>query len=426
MYIIELLSEMVYKLRSEIMDKTIENFLRYVKIDTQSSEESTTIPSTMKQHDLARQLVSELEAMGAAEITYDKEHCYVYATIPASAGCEKAPVLGFISHMDTSPAVTDTNVNPRIVENYDGKDIVLNAAENIVMKVEDFPELLHYMGQDLIVTDGTTLLGADDKAGVAEIMTAAETLLAEGRPHGKVCIAFTPDEEIGEGASLFDIPGFGADFAYTVDGGDVGGIEYENFNAAAATVTIHGFSVHPGSAKDTMINASNVAMEFHGALPVMARPETTEGRQGFYHLCQMYGDVTTAKLGYILRDHDAAKLQFKKDNMQDIADYLNGKYGAGTVEVEIKDSYRNMLEKIKPHFHLIETARKAVRMAGLEPVEVPVRGGTDGATLSWMGLPCPNLGTGGFNFHGVCECTTVERMDRCTEIVLNIISLYAE
>ena len=211
-----------------------------------------------------------------------------------------------------------------------------------------------------------------------------------------------------------------------MDGGDAGDIEYENFNAAAVTVTIHGFSVHPGSAKDTMINASNVAMEFHGALPVMARPETTEGRQGFYHLCQMYGDVTTAKLGYILRDHDAAKLQFKKDNMQDIADYLNGKYGAGTVEVEIKDSYRNMLEKIKPHFHLIETARKAVRMAGLEPVEVPVRGGTDGATLSWNGLPCPNLGTGGFNFHGVCECTTVERMDRCTEIVLNIISLYAE
>ena len=426
MYIIELLSEMVYKLRSEIMDKTIENFLRYVKIDTQSSEESTTIPSTMKQHDLARQLVSELEAMGAAEITYDKEHCYVYATIPASAGCEKAPVLGFISHMDTSPAVTDTNVNPRIVENYDGKDIVLNAAENIVMKVEDFPELLHYMGQDLIVTDGTTLLGADDKAGVAEIMTAAETLLAEGRPHGKVCIAFTPDEEIGEGASLFDIPGFGADFAYTVDGGDVGGIEYENFNAASATVTIHGFSVHPGSAKDAMINASNVALEFHSALPVMARPETTEGYQGFYHLCQMYGDVTDAKLGYILRDHDAQKLQYKKDNLLQIAAYLNGKYGEGTVEVEIKDSYRNMIEKIKPHFHLVENARKAIRMAGLEPEEEPVRGGTDGATLSWNGLPCPNLGTGGFNFHGVCECTTVERMDKATEILLNIVELYSK
>ena len=261
---------------------------------------------------------------------------------------------------------------------------------------------------------------------MAEILTAAEILLAEGRPHGKLCIAFTPDEEIGEGASLFDIPGFGADFAYTVDGGDVGGIEYENFNAAAATVTIHGFSVHPGSAKDAMINASNVAMEFHTALPIMARPDTTEGRQGFYHLCQMYGDVTNAKLGYILRDHDADKLQYKKDNLLHIADYLNGKYGPGTVEVEIKDSYRNMLEKIKPHFHLVENARKAIEKAGLTPEEVPVRGGTDGATLSWKGLPCPNLGTGGFNFHGVCECTTVERMDRCTEIVLNIISLYAE
>ena len=231
---------------------------------------------------------------------------------------------------------------------------------------------------------------------------------------------------IGEGASLFDIPGFGADFAYTVDGGDVGGIEYENFNAASATVTVHGFSVHPGSAKDAMINASNVAMEFHMALPAMARPETTEGYQGFYHLCQMYGDVTEAKLGYILRDHDIGKLQFKKDNLLHIACYLNGKYGPGTVEVEIKDSYRNMLEKIKPHFHLVETARKAIEKAGLTPEEIPVRGGTDGAVLSWKGLPCPNLGTGGFNFHGVCECTTVERMDKATEILLNIIELYSK
>ena len=287
--------------------------------------------------------------------------------------------------------------------------------------------LEEYIGQELIVTDGTTLLGADDKAGVAEIVTLCEYLLAHPEvTHRPIAVGFTPDEEIGEGPSLFDIPGFGADFAYTVDGGDVGGIEYENFNAASATVTIHGFSVHPGSAKDAMINASNVAMEFHMALPVMARPETTEGYQGFYHLCQMYGDVTTAKLGYILRDHDAAKLQFKKDNMLDIAEFLNGKYGEGTVTVEIKDSYRNMLEKIMPHFHLVETARKATRMAGLEPEEIPVRGGTDGAMLSWKGLPCPNLGTGGFNFHGVCECITAERMDRCTEILLNIISLYAE
>ena len=234
------------------------------------------------------------------------------------------------------------------------------------------------------------------------------------------------DLEIGEGASLFDLERFGADFAYTVDGGDVGGIEYENFNAASATVTVRGLSVHTGSAKDTMINASNVAMEFHLALPMMARPETTEGRQGFYHLCQMYGDVNQAKLGYILRDHDAARLEYKKDELLQIAAWLNGRYGTGTVTVELKDGYRNMLEKIKPHFHLVETARTAIHMAGLEPEEIPVRGGTDGAVLSWKGLPCPNLGTGGFNFHGVLECTTVERMDKATEVVLNIIGLYAQ
>ena len=404
--------------------RAYERLLKYVKVHTTSDPNSGTHPSTLRQFDLAKILVEELKELGLTDAHVD-EHCYVYATLPATPGQESAAPLGLIAHMDTSPDAPGAGVKPRVVR-YEGGDLVLNEEKGIVMRAAEFESLAKYKGQELIVTDGTTLLGADDKAGVAEIMTAVETVIREGRPHGKLCIGFTPDEEIGEGADLFDIPGFGADFAYTVDGGDAGDIEYENFNAAAATVTIHGFSVHPGSAKDTMINASNVAMEFHGALPVMARPETTEGRQGFYHLCQMYGDVTTAKLGYILRDHDAAKLQFKKDNMQDIADYLNGKYGAGIVEVEIKDSYRNMLEKIKPHFHLIETARKAVRMAGLEPVEVPVRGGTDGATLSWMGLPCPNLGTGGFNFHGVCECTTVERMDRCTEIVLNIISLYAE
>ena len=404
--------------------RAYERLLKYVKVYTTSDPNSGTHPSTMRQFDLARQLVDELKALGLADAFVD-EHCYVYATLPATPGSENAKPLGLIAHMDTTDDAPGENVNPQIHENYDGGKVVLPAT-GAVLDPAVFPFLTEMKGQTLITTDGATLLGADDKAGVAEIMTALERILTEKRPHGKLCIGFTPDEEIGEGADLFDIPGFGADFAYTVDGGDACDIEYENFNAAAATVTIHGFSVHPGSAKDTMINASNVAMEFHSALPVMARPETTEGRQGFYHLCQMYGDVTTAKLGYILRDHDAAKLQFKKDNMQDIADYLNGKYGAGTVEVEIKDSYRNMLEKIKPHFHLIETARKAVRMAGLEPVEVPVRGGTDGATLSWNGLPCPNLGTGGFNVHGGCEGTTVERMDRCTEIVLNIISLYAE
>ena len=377
--------------------RAYERLLKYVRVYTTSDPNSGTHPSAEREFDLARILVEDMKAIGIEDAFVD-EHCYVYGTIPATPGCESKPALGLIAHMDTAPDASGENVSP----------------------------ILHELkGETLITTDGATLLGADDKAGVSEILTAAETLMAEGRPHGKICIAFTPDEEIGEGASLFDIPGFGADFAYTVDGGDVGGIEYENFNAASATVTVHGFSVHPGSAKDAMINASNVAMEFHQALPVMARPETTEGRQGFYHLCQMYGDVTEAKLGYILRDHDAGKLQFKKDNLLHIACYLNGKYGEGTVEVEIKDSYRNMIEKIKPHFHLVENARKAIEKAGLTPEEVPVRGGTDGAVLSWKGLPCPNLGTGGFNFHGVCECTTVERMDKATEVLLNIIEIYA-
>ena len=405
--------------------RAYERLLNYVRVYTTSDPESGTHPSAAREFDLAHQLVEELKALGVEDARVD-EHCYVYGSLPATPGCEDKPALGLIAHMDTAPDASGENVNPILHENYDGSDVTLPAT-GMVMKVSAFPFLASMKGETLITTDGTTLLGADDKAGVSEIMTAVETVLEKGLPHGKLCIAFTPDEEIGEGASLFDIPGFGADFAYTVDGGDAGSVEYENFNAAAATVTIHGFSVHPGSAKDTMINASNVAMEFHRRSAGHGTPGDHRGPPG---LLSPVPDVRrrdrAPKLGYILRDHDAAKLQFKKDNMQDIADYLNGKYGDGTVEVEIKDSYRNMLEKIKPHFHLVETARKAIRMAGLEPEEVPVRGGTDGATLSWMGLPCPNLGTGGFNFHGVCECTTVERMDRCTQIVLNIIGLYAE
>ena len=402
----------------------IERFLKLVSFDTTSSEESGQYPSTLNQKVLGAELVRQMQELGIQDARMDA-FGYVYGTIPAN--CEKnLPVYGLIAHMDTSPDAPGGPIHARITEVYEGGDIILNEEQGIVLSPREYESLLNHTGKRLIVTDGTTLLGADDKAGVAEILSAAELLLSSNLPHGTVKIAFTPDEEIGEGASLFDIPGFGADFAYTVDGGDVGGIEYENFNAAAATVTIHGFSVHPGSAKDAMINASNVAMEFHTALPIMARPETTEGRQGFYHLCQMYGDVTNAKLGYILRDHDADKLQYKKDNLLHIADYLNGKYGPGTVEVEIKDSYRNMLEKIKPHFHLVENARKAIEKAGLTPEEVPVRGGTDGATLSWKGLPCPNLGTGGFNFHGVCECTTVERMDKATEILLNIVEIYSK
>ena len=303
--------------------RAYERLLKYAKVYTTSDPESGTHPSAAREFDLAHLLVEEMKSIGIEDAFVD-EHCYVYGSIPATKGCEKKPALGLIAHMDTAPDAPGENVKPILHENYDGGDVTLPGT-GMVMKTSTFPFLKELKGETLITTDGTTLLGADDKSGVAEILTAAETLIKKKLPHGKLCIAFTPDEEIGEGASLFDIPGFGADFAYTVDGGDVGGIEYENFNAASATVTIHGFSVHPGSAKDAMINASNVAMEFHMALPVMARPETTEGYQGFYHLCQMYGDVTEAKLGYILRDHDAAKLQFKKDNLLHIACYLNGK-----------------------------------------------------------------------------------------------------
>ena len=404
--------------------RAYERLLQYAKVYTTSDPASGAHPSTARQFDLAHLLVEEMQALGIADAAVD-EHCYVYGSLPAAPGCEGLPCLGLIAHMDTSPDASGEDVRPVIHENYDGRDVLLPGS-GAVMKVSAFPFLASMKGETLITSDGTTLLGADDKAGIAEILTAVETVIRDGLPHGRLAIAFTPDEEIGEGADLFDLERFGADFAYTVDGGDVGGIEYENFNAAAATVTIRGLSVHPGSAKDTMINASNLAMEYHLALPRMARPETTEGRQGFYHLCQMYGDVNEAKLGYILRDHDAACLEYKKEMLRQIAAWMNGRYGAGTVAVEIKDSYRNMIEKIRPHFHLVETARTAIRMAGLEPEELPVRGGTDGATLSWKGLPCPNLGTGGFNFHGVYECTTAERMDKAAEVVGNIIALYAK
>lgn len=404
--------------------RAYQRLLQYVQVHTTSDPTTGTHPSTQRQFDLARMLADELRALGVGDADVD-EHCYVYGHLPATPGCEGRPALGLIAHMDTATDASGEKVQPVLHENYDGRDVTLPGT-GAVMKVADFPFLASMKGETLITTDGTTLLGADDKAGVAEIITAVETLIQDGLPHGPISIAFTPDEEIGEGASLFDLERFGADFGYTVDGGDVGGIEYENFNAASATVTVHGLSVHTGSAKGTMVNAANVAMEYHLSLPRMARPETTEGREGFYHLCQMTGDVTEAKLGYILRDHDAAKLEYKKDNMRQAADYFNGKYGPGTVTVELKDGYRNMIEKIRPHFHLVETARTAIQMAGLVPEEVPVRGGTDGAVLSWQGLPCPNLGTGGFNFHGVLECITAERMDKATQVVLNIIALYAK
>ena len=403
------------------MSKVIEKFLNYVKIDTRSDENSTACPTTAKQHNLAKLLVKELEEMGAEDITYDTEHCYVYASIPASEGCDGRPVLGFIAHMDTAPAVTGENVKPRIIENYDGKDIVLNEEKNIVMKVSDFPELVEYTGKRLIVTDGTTLLGADDKAGVAEIMTMAEQLLlSRDIPHGKIRIGFTPDEEVGAGADHFDVKLFGADYAYTVDGGKLGELEYENFNAAGATVTFHGRSVHPGDAKNKMVNALLIAMEFQNMLPVFENPMYTEKYEGFYHLDLLSGSVEKAQAEYIIRDHDKDKFEQKKETFLRIGAYLNEKYGKDTVQIDMKDSYYNMREIIEQHMQLIENAKAAMEETGVNPIVVPIRGGTDGARLSYMGLPCPNLCTGGHNFHGRFEYICADSMEKIVEILLKL------
>lgn len=403
------------------MEKVTDRFLRYVQIDTQSDEEGTGTPTTEKQHELARLLVEELTKMGAEEITYDKEHCYVYASIPATEGMEKKPVMGFISHMDTSPAVSGANVRPRIITAYDGKDIVLNSGLGIVMKTADFPELKEYQGKSLIVTDGTTLLGADDKAGVAEIMTMAEYLLSHRDvPHGKLRIGFTPDEEVGAGADHFDVELFSADCAYTVDGGKLGELEYENFNAAGARVTFHGRSVHPGDAKNKMKNALLTAMEFQGMLPVSENPMYTEKYEGFYHLDALNGDIERAVADYIIRDHSREKFEQKKALFEKAGAFLNEKYGEGTVEIELKDSYYNMKEIIEDHMELIDHAMEAMREAGVEPVVVPIRGGTDGARLSYLGLPCPNLCTGGHNFHGRFEYICIESMETVVRILLNL------
>ncbi len=409
------------------MERVIEKFLEYVKIGTQSSEESTSTPSTSKQHDLAKVLERQLKEMGAQDIVYDKEHCYLYASIPATAGCEQAPVIGFIAHMDTSPAVTGTEVKPRIVETYDGKDILLNQEKNIVMKVADFPELASYQGKSLIVTDGTTLLGADDKAGVAEIMAMAEYLLQhEEIKHGRLRIAFTPDEEVGAGADYFDVERFGAEYAYTVDGGRLGELEYENFNAAGAKVTIHGRSVHPGEAKDKMRNAILMAQEFQTMLPVSENPMYTSGYEGFYHLDQLHGTVEEAVAEYIIRDHDREKFEKKKENFTRIGEFLNQKYGAGTFAIEMRDSYYNMKEIIEQHLHLVDHAKEAMEELGISPVVVPIRGGTDGARLSFMGLPCPNLCTGGQNFHGRFEYACADEMEMIVKLLIRIAEKYGE
>ena len=403
--------------------RAYERLLKYVQIGTPSNPAGECVPSSACQFDLAKVLVEELKAIGVENAQVD-DKCYVYASIPAQKGYENCKKLGFIAHMDTAPDFNGCGVKPQIIENYDGNDVTLGESGR-VLKVKDFPELAHLKGRTLITTDGTSLLGADDKSGIAEIITLAEMVIQNDIPHGKICIGFTPDEEIGSGADNFDVERFGADIAYTVDGGMEGEIEYENFNAAGATVTVHGNNVHPGMAKDIMVNSQLVAMEFNGMLPADETPATTEEYEGFFHLTNMEGNVECTKLHYIVREHDGEKYKERKALLEKITDQVNGKYGAGTVELEVKDQYFNMKEMIEPHFHLIENAKEAAKEVGLNPKVVPVRGGTDGARLSFMGLPCPNLGTGGFGFHGPYEHITAEGMDLCVEMMRKIVEKYS-
>ncbi|MCD8300893.1 MAG: peptidase T [Clostridiales bacterium] len=400
-----------------------ERFMRYARILTPSREGSDTFPSTHCQFDLANVLVDEMKMMGINDARVDA-HCYVFGYIPATEGCEAAPALGFIAHMDTVSDFADHAPCPMVIEDYDGNDIELGGSGRAI-KVSDFPHLPSLKGRTLITTDGTTVLGADDKAGVAEIMAMADELIHSGIPHGKICIGFTPDEEIGAGPDHFDVEGFGADYAYTVDGGPEGSIEYENFNAAGAMFEVHGFNVHPGDAKDIMINAALVAMEINGLLPAGETPRDTEGYEGFYHLIRMEGAVDTARLIYIVRDHDADIFEERIKTLRSIERQINEKYGEGTVKLQMKEQYRNMAEQIRNCFHLVENAKAAIEEAGLTPSVEPIRGGTDGAQLSFMGLPCPNLGTGGYAAHGPYEHISVEGMEKCVEILINIIQKYA-
>ena len=403
--------------------RAYERLLQYARVYTTSDPESGTHPSAAREFDLAHMLVEEMKNLGIEDARVD-EHCYVYGTLPATLGCEKLPALGLIAHMDTAPDASGENVNPILHENYDGNDVTLPAT-GMVMKTSTFPFLKELKGETLITTDGTTLLGADDKAGVAEIMTAAETLLAEGRLHGKVCIAFTPDEEIGEGASLFDIPGFGADFAYTVDGGPIGELEWECFNAAEATVTFNGYSIHPGDAKDRMINASNLFVMFHDMLPAHMRPEHTEGYEGFIHLLGVSSTCEHAIARYIVRDHDRNLFEQKLALMRRAVDFINAELGEERVSIDIKQEYRNMAEIVSAYPELIETAQEAFAAAGVEPRVLPIRGGTDGAQLSFRGLPCPNLSTGGYAFHGVNEFIPVSSLEKMVDVLEALVKRFA-
>ena len=407
------------------MFDSLERFLRYVRIDTQSATDAECYPSTAKQLNLARVLVEELNALGMADVRLD-EHGYVTATLPANTQTT-APVVGFLAHMDTSPAASGENVKPRVIENYNGQDIVLNPEKNIILSPRDFPTLLHQKGNNLVVTDGTTLLGADDKAGIAAILGAMAYLIDHPEiPHGKIRVGFTPDEEVGEGVKYFDVPAFGADFSYTIDGGTVGEFSYETFNAAAAKIKINGRSVHPGSAKGRLKSAIQIAIDFHNLLPVFDRAEHTELREGFIHLTDMAGEAESARINYIIRDHDEAAFERRKQQVRQAADFINQRYGDGTLELDIHDQYYNMRKMIEAKPEIIEIARKAYRAVGYEPVEEAVRGGTDGSRLSFMGLPTPNIFTGGHNGHGRFEYLSVEGLEKATEVAINISKLVGE
>lgn len=406
------------------MEKILDRFLRYVAIDTQSDENSESQPSAAKELDLLKLLCKELNDMGV-EATLD-EYGYVMGTLPSNID-KKVPAIGFIAHVDTSPDASGANVKPQIIENYDGSDIALKGVPGLYLKPSEFPELLAHKGETIITTDGTTLLGADDKAGVAEIMNAVQYMVEHPEfKHGDIKIGFTPDEEIGRGVVKFDVKRFGADYAYTMDGGEIGELEFENFNAASAKIHIQGRNVHPGYAKDKMKNAILIGMEFNDLLPIGQRPELTEGYDGFFHIISFKGSVEEADFGYIIRDHDRKKFEEKKELIGQCVKFINVKYGEGTATLEVKDQYYNMREQVEPYYFIVEKAVKAMEMAGVKPKIQPIRGGTDGANLSFKGLPCPNIFAGGMNFHGKMEFAPLENIEKASEVVLNIIKLYAE
>jgi len=406
-------------------EKLLERFLRYISYDTKSDDSVTVFPSTESQRNFAHILCDELKQLGITDARVDA-NSYVYGTLPTNTK-KSVPAIGFIAHMDTSPDMPGNNIKPNIIKDYDGKDIILNKEENITLRVSEYPELSSYIGQTIITTDGTTLLGADDKAGIAEIMTAIEYLIQHPEiEHGDIKIGFTPDEEIGRGVDYFDVKGFGAEFAYTLDGGRIGELEYENFNAAGALIKIQGNNIHPGYAKNKMLNALHLISELNSMLPSEQRPEHTTGYEGFYHLIKAEGTVESATMQYIIRDHDKKLFEQKKAFLLSCIDFLNAKHGNGTFSIELKDQYFNMREQIEPVFHIVEYAEQAMTQAGVEPYIIPIRGGTDGARLSFMGLPCPNIFAGGHNFHGKYEYLPLESMVKATEVILNIINIVTQ